>query len=76
MHKRERLKMQEFILKGEYIKLCQLMKAADLIDNGSDAKFEILDGNVKVNGETATERGKKIKKGDVVEYKGQVINVH
>ena len=41
--------MEEFILKGEYIKLCKLMKAADLISNGSDAKFEIMDGNVKVN---------------------------
>ena len=68
--------MEDFILKGEYIKLCQLMKAADLIDNGSDAKFEILDGNVKVNGTVATERGKKIKKGDVVEFKGRIINVH
>ena len=44
------------------------MKAADLIDNGSDAKFEIMEGNVKVNGETASERGKKIKKGDVNNY--------
>jgi ribosome-associated protein len=52
------------------------MKAADLIDNGSDAKFEIMEGNVKVNGETASERGKKIKKGDVVEFKGRIINVH
>ena len=68
--------MEEFILKGEYIKLCQLMKAADLISNGSDAKFEILDGNVKVNGIVATERGKKIHSGDIVEYKGKTIHVH
>jgi Uncharacterized conserved protein len=75
MHRMNK-EMEDFILKGEYIKLCQLMKAADLIDNGSDAKFEIMEGNVKVNGETASERGKKIKKGDVVEFKGRIINVH
>lgn len=68
--------MEEFILKGEYIKLCQLMKAADLISNGSDAKFEIMDGNVKVNGTVAMERGKKIHSGDIVEYKGKTIHVH
>lgn len=68
--------MEEFILRGEYIKLGQLMKAADLISNGSDAKFEIAEGLVKVNGIIATERGKKIHSGDVVEYKGQIINVH
>ena len=38
MHRMNK-EMEDFILKGEYIKLCQLMKAADLIDNGSDAKF-------------------------------------
>ena len=68
--------MEEFNLKGEYIKLGQLMKAANLISNGSDAKFEIQDGLVKVNGVVATERGKKIHSGDTVEYKGKVIHVH
>ena len=67
--------MEDFILRGEYIKLCQLLKAVNLIDNGSDAKFEIQDGKVKVNGIVATERGKKIHAGDSVEYKGQTINV-
>lgn len=67
--------MEEFLLRGEYIKLCQLMKAANLIDSGSDAKFEIQEGKVKVNGITASERGKKIYPGDKVEYKGKTINV-
>ncbi len=68
--------MEEFKLKGEYIKLCQLMKAVNLISNGSDAKFEISEGLVKVNGEVALERGKKIHPGDIVEYKGKQIHVY
>lgn len=67
--------MEDFILRGEYIKLCQLLKAVNFIDNGSDAKFEIQNGNVKVNGIVATERGKKIHAGDSVEYKGKTVHV-
>jgi ribosome-associated protein len=67
--------MEDFILRGEYIKLCQLLKAVNFIDNGSDAKFEIQNGNVKVNGVVATERGKKIHAGDSVEYKGKTVHV-
>jgi ribosome-associated protein len=67
---------EEFKLKGEYIKLCQLLKVMNFIDNGSDAKFIIQEGNVKVNGEVATERGKKIHPGDVVEYKGKSVHVY
>ena len=44
--------MEDFILRGEYIKLCQLLKAVNLIDNGSDAKFEIQDGISVTNEET------------------------
>ena len=68
--------MNEFYLKGDYIKLGQLLKAADLISNGSDAKFEILEGKVKVNEEITKQRGKKIISGDIVEYEGNVIHVH
>lgn len=68
--------MEEFYLKGEYIKLGQLLKAANLIDYGSEAKFEIQEGKVKVNNEIATQRGKKIVSGDIVEYKDTRIHVH
>ena len=67
---------EEFKLKGEYIKLGQLLKVMNYIDNGSDAKFIIQEGNVKVNGEVATERGKKIHPGDIVEYKGNSVHVY
>ena len=55
----------------EFIKLQQLLKLADIVGYGSDAKIMILNGQVKVNGETAHERGKKIREGDVVEVEGE-----
>ena len=65
----------EFYLKDDFIKLGQLLKAANLVENGADAKFEIQDGKVFVNGEVEYQRGKKIYKDDVVKYKGKEIVV-
>ncbi|MBR5066146.1 MAG: RNA-binding S4 domain-containing protein [Lachnospiraceae bacterium] len=65
----------EFYLKDDFIKLGQLLKAASLVENGADAKFEIQDGKVFVNGEVEYQRGKKIYKDDVVKYKDQEIKV-
>lgn len=50
----------------EYIKLQQLIKLSGIVGQGSDAKMLIADGIVKVNGEIALERGKKIRVGDIV----------
>lgn len=55
----------------EFIKLQQLLKLADIVGYGSDAKMLILNGQVKVNGEIAHERGKKIREGDIVEVEGE-----
>ncbi len=63
--------MQEVKIKTEYIKLSQLLKLANLVGQGSDAKFIISEGLVTVNGQVATERGKKIRPGDTVCLKGQ-----
>lgn len=65
----------DFYLKDDFIKLGQLLKAANLVDNGADAKFEVQSGKVMVNGQTETQRGKKIVKGDVVKYNGKEVTV-
>ncbi len=67
--------MQNIKLRDEFIKLGQALKAADLVSDGVMAKYEILDGNVKVNGEVCTMRGKKLYAGDTVEFDGQVITI-
>ena len=52
----------------EFIKLGQAMKKAGLVGSGLDAKILIQDGQVKVNGEVDTRRGKKLYPGDTFEY--------
>ena len=48
---------------------------AGLVDSGVDAKFAILDGSVKVNGNVEKQRGKKLRAGDVIEYNGNQITI-
>ena len=61
------------IIHTEFIKLDQLLKWANLVESGAMAKMVILNGDVKVNGEIETRRGKKIYPGDVVEFNGEKI---
>ena len=63
------------IIDTEFIKLDQLLKWANFTSSGVEAKMYILDGQVKVNGETETRRGKKIYPGDTVEFNGEKITV-
>ena len=67
--------MEVIKLRDEYIKLGQALKAAGLVETGVDAKYAIEDGLVKVNGEVATQRGKKLQAGDVVSYDGETIKI-
>jgi len=67
--------MHQIKLREEYIKLGQALKAAGLVDSGVDAKNEIFDGLVKVNGVVEVQRGKKLHDGDLVEYNGDQIQI-
>lgn len=67
--------MEIIKLRDEYIKLGQALKAAGLVESGVDAKIVILDGQVKVNGQTELQRGKKLHGGDTVEYNGETIKI-
>ncbi|MBB2184735.1 RNA-binding S4 domain-containing protein [Lachnospiraceae bacterium MD1] len=67
--------MHQIKLREDYIKLGQALKAAGLVGSGVDAKNEILDGYVKVNGNVELQRGKKLYDGDMVEYKGEQIKI-
>ena len=59
----------------EFIKLGQAMKKAGLVGSGLDAKILIQDGQVKVNGEVDTRRGKKLYPGNSFEYDGNTVKV-
>jgi len=56
----------------EFIKLDALLKFAGVAGTGGEAKEAIVSGDVLVNGEVCTMRGKKIRPGDVVELGGQI----
>ena len=65
----------EITIKDEYIKLGQALRLAGLVGSGVDAKFVIQDGQVKVNGEVDTRRGKKLYSGDNFEFEGTLVTV-
>lgn len=67
--------MQIIKLREDFIKLGQALKAAGLVESGVDAKIFIQDGQVKVNGSTETQRGKKLYDGDVVEFNDETIKI-
>lgn len=58
--------MESIFITTEFIKLQQALKLSGIIGQGSDAKLIIGGGDVYVNGLLATERGKKIRGGDIV----------
>ena len=59
----------------EFIKLDQLLKWTNFTASGVESKMFILNGEVKVNGEVETRRGKKIYDGYIVEFNGEKIKV-
>ena len=67
--------METVTIKDEFIKLGQALKLGGLVGSGVEAKIEIQEGFVKVNGEVELQRGKKIYPGDVIEFDGQQIKV-
>ena len=67
--------MQQISIHTEFIKLDALLKYACLAETGGEAKQMVQAGEVKVNGEVCTMRGKKLRPGDVVEAAGQTVQV-
>lgn len=59
--------MEKILINTEYIKLQQLLKLANIVSQGSDAKLLILNKQVKVNNQIVIERGKKVYPGDKIE---------
>ena len=62
--------METITITTEFIKLQDLMKFADMVSSGGEAKVLIQEGEVSVNGEVCLQRGRKIRPGDVVSFQG------
>ena len=66
---------QTLKIAGEYIKLQDLLKLSGLCQTGGHAKIVINNGEVKVDNEICTMRGKKLRTGDAVEFDDNIIEI-
>ena len=64
------------VITSEFIKLEALLKFAAVVQTGGEAKLCIQDGLVTVNGEIATQRGKKLRPGDVISFQDTVLIIY
>ena len=67
--------MRKITISGAFIKLDALLKFANLVSSGGEAKLRIAGGEVLVNGEACTLRGKKLRPGDRVTLDGETIEI-
>ena len=65
----------EFSISGEYIELCKLLKAANVVMSGGEGKEVVAEGLVLVDGEIETRKRCKIRAGQVVDFQGTLIEV-
>ena len=66
------MEKQSVPITTDYIKLEALLTLANVVSSGGEAKIAIQEGEVTVNGETCTQRGKKLRPGDVAVLGGEV----
>ncbi len=66
---------REVVIRGDMIRLGQLLKLAGLVGSGAEAKDVLAGGDVTVNGEAETRRGRQLHRGDVVAAAGEEVVV-
>ena len=62
--------IQDVPITTEFIKLQDAMKLINLVESGGEAKVCIQEGDVSVNGEVCTQRGRKLRPGDSFTFDG------
>ena len=67
--------VEEIPITTEFIKLQDFLKFVNAVGSGGMAKNLIQEGEVQVNGEVCTMRGKKIRPGDTVAFDGKELTV-
>lgn len=69
------MKTEKIKIESEFIRLQDLLKLGGAVDTGGQAKFVIQNGEVRVNGEICTMRGKKLRSGDSAEFEDIILTV-
>ena len=68
--------MSKISIDGEYIELIKLLKSAGICGTGGMAKIAVDEGYVKVDGTVESRKRCKIRKGQVVEINGNIIEIN
>ena len=69
------MEFEKIAIKEDFIRLDSAMKLADMVVTGGHAKIVIQEGEVKVNGEICTMRGKKLRRGDNAEFERIIYDI-
>jgi ribosome-associated protein len=67
--------LQEIEIRGDTIRLGQLLKLSGIAGSGAEAKALLLESGVTVNSEPETRRGRQLHRGDVVAAAGETVRV-
>ncbi|WP_210493391.1 RNA-binding S4 domain-containing protein [Patulibacter sp. SYSU D01012] len=67
--------MRDVEIRGDMIRLGQLLKLAGVVDSGGEAKVLLAEGLVRVNGEEDGRRGRQLHDGDVVVAEGHELRI-
>jgi ribosome-associated protein len=67
--------MQFSLRDHDHIPLNNLLKVLNLVETGGEANLRIVDGEVKVNGHIETQKRKKLRPGDVIEFENTTIEI-
>ena len=67
--------MREIAIRGDSIRLGQVLKLAGLAESGADAHALVADGAVRVNGEVETRRGRQLHPGDVIAVGEETVRI-
>lgn len=67
--------LKEIKIAEDFIRLDSALKFAGFVETGGHSKIVIQNGEVKVNGEICTMRGKKLRQGDIAEFDSKTLKV-
>ena len=65
----------DFALRGDFVTLAALLKASGMAGSGGEAKTLATSGDVRVNGEPESRRGRKLRAGDAVRVADQQVHL-